>query len=144
MKIGTQKLKYTVENILYENHIINGRRRIANEIVDTIMEMIGDDMNLEFNLGHGFPPELESIVRKLERGLGLMLKRDEDSIEVYKFIKEQEQNGRSVDKFIQWATSEERARFIAKYRNSPGLIKIDYAFAFETDGYNPQKLEVGF
>jgi len=103
MKIGTQKLKYTVETILYENHIINGRRRIANEIVDTIMELIGGDMNLEWNLGHGFPQDLEKVVRELERGLGLNMPRDTDAAETYRWIKEQAQNGRPVSKFIVWA-----------------------------------------
>lgn len=144
MKIGTQKLRYAVENILYENHVIKGRRRIANEIVDEFEKLMGDDMNIEWNMGHGFPQDLESIVRKLERGLGLTLPRDTDAAETYRWLKEQEQNGRPVSKFIEWALSKERAQYVNKYRKSPGLFKVDYEFAFETAGYNPQGLEIGF
>jgi hypothetical protein len=144
MKVGTQTLVYKVENILYENHVKNGRRRIANEIVDEIMSLIGGEVNTEWNIGHGFPQDLEAVVRKFERGLGLTMPRDTDAAETYRWIKEQEQNGRPIKKFIEWAISVERAQYVGKYRKSPGLLKIDYEFAFETQGYNPQGLEIGF
>lgn len=144
MKYGTQKLVYQVENILYENHIRNGRRRIANEIVDTIMELLEADMNKDWNMGHNFPTELETTVRKLERGLGINLMRDDNAIEVYRWIKEQDEKGKSIQKFIEWALQDEQRKYISKYRFNPGLLKNDYPFAFEdTNGYNPQQLEIG-
>lgn len=143
MKIGTQKLVYTVENILYENHVKNGRRRIANEIVEAIMELIGEDMNKVWNAAHNFPVELEPIVRRLEKGLSMMLKRDEISAEVYRWLIEQEQEGRKIEKWIEWATADERVKFISQYR-SVGVIKAHYKLAFESnEGYNPQQLEIG-
>ena len=146
MKTGTQQLVYKVENILYENHVKNGRRRIAHEIVDEIMRLIGDEMKNDWNLAHAFPKELEPIVRKMEKEFGINMMRDEEAIEVYRWITEQEKEGKPLARFIEWATSDEQIRYVAKYRLNPGLIRNDYRIAFgdAEKKYNPQNLEVGF
>lgn len=129
MSQGTQKLVYTVENILYENHIKNGRRRIAREIVEAVEEWMGDDMSRkDFDLAHGFPSDLNPIVKQLESGLGIVMMRDDAAIELYKWLAEQ---GREkIGKFIQWATAPERVQYVGKYRRSPGLIRTEWKLAF--------------
>jgi hypothetical protein len=130
MKIGTQKLKYKVESILYENHVRTGRRRIAGEIVDAIMEIMGDDMSKkDWNLFHSFPQELEPVVLQLRQGFNFEPKRDEIAIETYTWLKEQGKE--KLAAFIRWATDKERVQYVGKYRNNPGMIKNDWKLAFD-------------
>lgn len=128
MTSGTQKLVYKVEDILYQNHIRSGKRRIAREIVDAVMELMGDDMSKrDFDLAHNFPLELNPIVRQLESGLGVVMMRDENAVEVYRWLAEQGKD--KISKFIQWATAAERVQYVGKYRRSPGLIKTEWKLA---------------
>lgn len=131
MKIGTQQLKYKVENILFENHVKSGRRRIAGEIVDMLMEFMEDDMSKkDWNMVHGFPQDLESVVLQIRKGMNFEPKRDELAIEIYKWLKDQ---GREkLDVFIRWATEKERVQYVGKYRN-PGMIKNDWKLAFDVE-----------
>lgn len=131
MKIGTQQLKYKVENILYENHVKSGRRRIAGEIVDTIIELMGDDMSKrEWDAAHNFPHDLEPVVMQIRKGFNFEPKRDDLAIDIYKWLKEQ---GREkLDAFIRWATEKERVQYVGKYRN-PGMIKNDWKLAFDNE-----------
>jgi 2,4-dienoyl-CoA reductase-like NADH-dependent reductase (Old Yellow Enzyme family) len=129
MTQGTQKLVYIVENILYENHIRSGRRRIAREIVDAVTEWIGDDMSKkDWDLYHGFPSELEPIVRQLRSGFGFEPMKDENAQEVYRWLAEQGKD--KISRFIKWATEPERVQYVGKYRRSPGLIKTEWKLAF--------------
>lgn len=133
MKAGTKKLQYDIEGILYDHHVTGSRRRIAKAIVDAVTAWVGDDdMNREWNIGHGFPEALEPIVRKLEEGLGLRMKRDDGAAKVYEWVAEQEKNGHPMSKFIAWATDKARVQYVGKYRNSPEAIRIDYKMAFES------------
>ena len=86
----------------------------------------GNVNNKEWDAMHDFPKELAAIVKKLEKGLGVSnMMRDENAVEVYRWVSEQD----GLEKFIEWATSPERAQFIGKYKNNPGLIKIDWKVA---------------
>lgn len=79
--------------------------------------------NKEWNMYHEFPKELEPIIKKLEKGLGIEnLKRDDVAIEVYRWVAEQP----DIDRFIEWATSKERVQFVAKYRTNPRQIKNEW------------------
>jgi hypothetical protein len=130
MKVGTQKLIYEVEDVLYRNHVTSGKRRIAKEIVERVMELIGDDMSKkDWNQYHGFPQDLEPVVRQLERGLGVVMMRDEKAIETYKWLAEK--GAEKIKMFINWATASERVQYIGKYRRSPGLIQVEWKEAFK-------------
>lgn len=129
MPKGLKKLEYEVENMLYEHGYRGSRKTLAREIV----KLIADDLleekeekpmkNEHWNLVHNFPPELEPIIKKLEKGLGIEnLKRDDVAIEVYRWVAEQP----DVDRFIEWATSSERVQFVAKYRTNPRQIKNEW------------------
>ncbi len=147
MKTGTEQIKRLIMSKLGDHNAVLrgiGYGKFAGELANEIFELIGGDMDASWNTGHGFPQELEGIVRILEKGLGIILSRKPETIETYQWIKEQNEKGRSVKRFIEWATGAEQAKFVGKYRFNPGLIKLDYQYAFENKaGYNPQNLEVG-
>lgn len=135
MKIGTEQIKHKILRKLkkYKAHLTGGKYGdFADELADEIIELLGDDMrNKQWDLEHDFPAELAAIVEKLERGLGLRnMKRDERAQEVYRWLIEQEKNGKPIKNFISWALDSERARFVGKYKNNPDAIKVDYQFAF--------------
>lgn len=133
MKINREKLEYDVENILYEAHFGGGRRKVAKRIVRHIMDQVDgeESVNKSWNLAHDFAPELEQVARRLEVGLAQNLfKRTPAAAEVYKWILEQEEEGNELDKFIKWAMSEERIRYVGKYRARPENIIADYPQAF--------------
>lgn len=142
--VGTEKIKRMILKAL-KNHGASFKRTrygvFADELANEIYGLIGGEMNLEWNSVHGFPNELEPLVRKLERGLGLRMKRDERAVEVYQWIREQ--GDERLKAFIKWATDPERARFLGKYRNSPEAIQIDYQMV-GTGGNDRPDLEVGF
>lgn len=140
MPKGLKKLEYEVENILYERGLRSGSKKVAREIV----QLIADDLlegkeektpmnNKQWNMAYGFPAELEPIIQKLEKGLGIEnLKRDEVAIEVYRWVSQQP----DIDRFIEWATSKERVQFVAKYRTNPRQIKNEWQLA------KPEKMVV--
>jgi hypothetical protein len=147
MKTGTQQIKYKITDALKKyKAVLNGIKHgpFADELTAEIFELIGGDMNADWNMRHAFPVELEPFVRKIERGLGINLMRDEKSIEVYEWLQEQDREGHTIARWIEWAKDDERVKFINQYRQ-PGLIKTHYKFAFDGEGkYNPQGLEIGF
>lgn len=101
----------------------------------------GDVNSKEWNLTHNFPSELEPIIQKFERGLGLSnMMRDENAIEIYRWVAGQ--NG--IETFIAWATAPERAQFIGKYKKNPGLIKIDWKAAVDAITPRTSASEVRF
>lgn len=135
MKIGTEQIKRKIlAKLKRSKAVLNGVKYgdFADELTAEIMELIGDDMrNKEWDLIHSFPAELATIVDRLERGLGLRnMMRDERAQEVYRWIIEQEKEGKSLKVFISWALDAERARYVGKYRNNPDAIKTDYQMAF--------------
>lgn len=148
MNPGTEKVKRLIMNKLGNHNAALrgiGYGKFAAELAEEINELYGGEMDNIWNEGHGFPAELESTVRTLEKGLGIILSRKSDTIEIYEWVREQDKSGKSVKRFIEWATSPEQAKYAGKYRFNPGLIKLDYQYAFEDQaGYNPQNLEVGF
>ena len=132
MKIGTQQ----IQNAIYEQltrarvDVPGGRNKFAKDLAKIIYELIGDDMsNRDWDAMHGFPEDLVPLVRKLQTGLGLRMKRDEDAIAVYRWLSEQGDD--KIKHFIKWATAEERVQYVGKYRNSPEAIKIDWKMAFK-------------
>lgn len=147
MNTGTEEIKHKILQALRKHKaVLRGIKygEFADELSETIYGLIGDDMNLDWNMRHGFTPELEKVARKLERGLGIMLKRDEDSVEVYQWLAAQDEAGQPISKWIEWATAEERVQYVNQYR-SPGLIRTHYKSAFSSNGSaNPQGLEIGF
>jgi hypothetical protein len=135
MKIGTDQIRYEIIKRLkkYDAYLkgIN-RGDFADELAGEIIKLFGDDMrNKEWDLIHSFPAELAAIVDRLERGLGLRnMMRDDRAQEVYRWIIDQEKEGKSLKVFISWALDAERARFVGKYKNNPDAIKTDYQMAF--------------
>jgi len=134
MKIGTEQIKHKIIDKLKKNKAhLKGVKHgdFADELAKEIMELIGDDMrNKEWDLIHSFPAELAAIVDRLERGLGLRnMMRDERAQEVYRWIIEQEKDGKSLKVFISWALDAERVRFVGKYKNNPDAIRVDYQAA---------------
>lgn len=145
MKTGYEEIKQLIYDQLVRANanLPIGRNKFSKDLAKKIYELLEPEMNAEWNNAHGFPQELEQIVRKLENGLGLRMKRDERAAEVYKWIIEQEKNGRSVGKFIAWAVDRQRVQFVGKYRNSPEAIRIDYKMVFEGgSGTNTPKAEM--
>ena len=130
MSKGIKNLEYDVEDMLYQAGVRNGKRKLSQKIVKHIADDLleNKDMNGAWNAAHAFPQELESTVKKFERGFGISLMRDEAAVEIYRWIAEQKPA--DVDKFIAWATAEERVQYIGKYRKSPGLIKAEWKLAF--------------
>ena len=136
MPKGLKKLEYEVENMLYENGYRGktSKTTLAREIVkliaDDLMEEKQDKTpmkNAQWNMAYGFPSELDLLVEKLERGLGINnMMRDERAVEVYRWIEKQT----GLDKFIQWATHKDRVQFVGKYRNNPSAIKNEWKLAF--------------
>ena len=134
MKIGTEQIKHKIIDKLKKNKAhLKGVKHgdFADKLAKEIMELIGDDMrNKEWDLIHSFPAELAAIVDRLERGLGLRnMMRDERAQEVYRWIIEQEKDGKSLKVFISWALDAERVRFVGKYKNNPDAIRVDYQAA---------------
>jgi hypothetical protein len=99
---------------------------LAKQIYKFLEENIGDDMsNKDFMLAHGVTPEMDKFIQRLERALGgYLFKRDEKSLEVYKWIMAQPEE--KLKAFIVWATAPERVQFIGKYKNNPATIQFDW------------------
>lgn len=135
MKINREKLEYDVENILYLAHFGNGRRKVSKEIVAYIMDKvdaeIGGDVTKSWDMFHDFPEELNGVVRRLEKGLMLnMFPKDENAKAVYRWILEQEQEGRKLETWTKWAMHPDRIKFVFMYRKDPRRIAADYPQAF--------------
>lgn len=134
MNFGTQQIEDKIVSQLKQaNAKLNcGYGKFAKDLAKRIYELMeGSTVDAQWNFVHNFPPELEAVVRKLERGLGLRnMKRDEGAIEIYKFMIEQEKTGCLISQFITWATEPERVKFVGKYRNSPEAIQLDYKQVF--------------
>lgn len=129
MNLNREKLIWDVEDILYRNHFGSGRKRVAKEIVNHIMDKV-DDMNKQWNLAHDFPVELEKAVRRFERELGILLKRTPEARKSYEYILEQEQQGRKFERFAKWANNPDRIQYKPKYFSKPEYLQIDYEQAF--------------
>jgi hypothetical protein len=136
--INRQKLIYDVENILYQAHYMSGRRRVAKEIVNTIMDYVDGEImkaNKDWNLYHDFPQHLEPLVRRIEKGLHFELfPRTDEAAKVYEWILEQEREGRKLETWIAWANNPERQKYAGKYKARPLNIQADYPQAFITIG----------
>ena len=100
-----------------------GRNKFSKDLAKQIYGLLEADMDARWNSAHDFPQELEPVIRKLQKGLGMNLMRDETAVEVYRWIKEQDEAGKPIEKFIEWALADEQRKFISKYRFNPGLIK---------------------
>ena len=125
---GTDDIAYQIWKALKDSgaNVSKKHLRIMRDELNDIDE--GDDVkNKEWNLAHNFPSELEAVVQKLEKGLGLSnLMRGSEAVEVYRWISEQ----KGLDKFIEWATSPERVQYVGKYKKNIGLIKVEWKSAF--------------
>jgi len=150
MKTGIEEIKQIILNNLYSSGYMGGipfkkfAKDTAKIIYETILEN-GDDMNKLWNLAHDFPLELEPVARRIERELGVRVMRDEAAADVFRWLLEQEKNGKPLSKFFEWAKSPERVQYINQYR-TPGVIQAHYplVFAASINQYNPQNLEIGF
>lgn len=130
--IGTEPLSWELYNAIKDTKYIGKATRIKmREVLENNLGKEETMRNKQWDLAHDFPPDLASIVDKLERGLGLRnMKRDDRAQEVYRWIIEQEKAGKSLKVFITWALDAERARYVGKYKNNPEAIKIDFQLAF--------------
>lgn len=129
MKTGTEDIKHLILRSLRKYNVrLNGIKygAYADELAEQLFELIGDDMGKrDWSLVHGIPADIEKFIRHMERALGgYMFKRDDNSLEVYKWIMAQPET--KLKAFIEWATAPERIQFIGKYRNNPATIQFDW------------------
>lgn len=123
---------YDIQKIIYQNAIsakYPGASKFAKDTAKLVWAMIeerqGDMSKRDWNMIHGVPDDLEKLIKRLERTLGgYTFKRDEKSLEVYRWVQEQPEE--KLKAFIVWATDPERVQFIGKYRNNPGAIQFDW------------------
>lgn len=139
-ELTREDIKYIVKRVL-RNYQMQGRdsaaRAVATEIYDAIERTYS--MNVEWNIANNFPPALEPTVKRLEKGLGILLKRTEPSAKIYEWIAEQEKQGKKIEKFTTWATQPERAQYLPKYFSKPEYLQVDYQQAFlEVYGDRPE------
>lgn len=133
MNIGYEQIK----NIIYEQlkdanaNIPIGRNKFSKDLAKRIYGLIEGDVNKEWNLAHDFPVELESFVRRLEKGLKIgKLKRTDKAAEVYRWMIEQEKGGKDLKVFFAWATSEEQYKYVSKYFSNPEWLQVDFERAY--------------
>lgn len=129
MKTGTEQIKRLIQRALKKHNArLDGARwgKFADELAGEIYALIGDDMGKrDWNMAHGVSDDMESFIRRLEKALGgYVFKRDEKSLEVYRWVMAQPEE--KIRAFIVWATNPERVQFIGKYRNNPGAIQFDF------------------
>lgn len=129
MKTGTEQIKRLILGALKKSNArLDGVKygAFADALAGEIYALIGDEMSKrDWNMIHGVPDDLEKLIRRLERVLGgYTFKRDEKSLEVYRWVQEQPEE--KLKAFIVWATDPERVKFIGKYRNNPGAIQFDW------------------
>jgi len=130
MPKGVKNLELKFRDMLKQSGRGKGSATLARQMSQVADEYLTEaqNMNGAWNAAHAFPQELESVVKKFERGFGISLMRDEAAAEIYRWIAEQKPV--DIDKFIAWATAAERVQYIGKYRKSPGLIKAEWKLAF--------------
>lgn len=140
---GTDDVAYELWKALKNSgaNVTKNHLRVMREILTDLDEGNDDMRNRQWNMVHGFPTELEPVIQKLEKGLGVSnMMRDENAIEVYRWVAEQ----KNLSKFIEWATMPERVQFIGKYKKNPGLIKVEWKAAMESIAPRTTASEVRF
>jgi hypothetical protein len=137
MNFGSQQIR----DIIFDQAKRAGLRgyplgKFAKDTSKMIYELIEESeptvSKKEWNLVHNFPQDLEPIIRQLNKGFNFQMKRDDEAIEVYRWLAEQGKD--KIKQFILWATDVERVQFVGKYRNTPGYIKNDWKIAFTSQG----------
>lgn len=140
---GTDDIAYQLWKSLRDSgaNLTKNHLRVMRETLTGLDEGSEEVKSKEWNLAHDFPAELEPIIQRLEKGLGLSnLMRDANAIEVYRWIAGQS----GLDRFIEWATSPERVQFIGKYKKNIGLIKVEWKAAAENTTPRTSASEVRF
>ncbi|MBI3175852.1 MAG: hypothetical protein HYZ25_19190 [Chloroflexi bacterium] len=119
-KPATQLEADIIEALESESDSVALARKIVN------MVQAGSRSRDKNQLNHldYFSPEVAEIVEKIEGKLGIELPNNDDALEVYKWLAEQ--NPTKLDKFLAWAMDGERAPYVSKYRNSPGLLRKEF------------------
>ena len=127
MNVGTEQIKYKILRALKKHKaVLRGIKygEFADDLSEEIFELIGGEM-LEMDLMHNIPTNIMQLIRKLERGLGgYKFPRDEQALEVYRWILEQPE--KELKTFITWATELDRIQYVGKYRNNPLAIQFDW------------------
>lgn len=136
MKIGVQDIR----NVIYDQWKRAGYKggmrpgQFAQDTAEMIYELLRSDMEQQrdYSQPYTFPADLLPICERLKNGLKLgELKRNEKAAEVYRWLKEQEENGKSLDTFIAWANGDDQKKYIPKYYANPEWLKVDFPRAFE-------------
>jgi hypothetical protein len=85
--------------------------------------------------------KVEEIIQTLERGLKVNITRSTNNQQVAKRIIK---DGRPLDQWLSWVMTDEwRAAHLYLYADLEKVWR-DFPQAFETVGYNPQGMEIGF
>lgn len=127
--IGYEKIRDVIYQALVQANadVKGGRGKFAKDTAKRIY-----DLNAEWQIGSDFPDELEPFVKRLEKGLGVgMLKRNARAAEIYRWLIEQESQGKNLETFFSWAKSEEQKKYKSKYYSNPDYLKVDFPRAFD-------------
>jgi hypothetical protein len=132
MSIGYQAIQDTIYKQLVQARVDvpGGRGKFSKDLAKKIYELMEGD-TVQWNLAHNFPQHLEPLVRRIEKGLKVnIMKRTPESVKVYEWIAEQEQGGKDLNVFFQWAIAPERVRYIGKYFSKPEWLMVDFLMAY--------------
>lgn len=127
-----------IQNIIYQNAIrmkYPGAGKFAKDTAKLVWAMIeereGGTVDPFWKLSHDFDQSLEGDVARFEKLLGILLPRRKEAEPYYRFILEQEKQGRRFSKFAAWAKSPERKQWLPKYFSKPEYLQVDYMQAFD-------------
>lgn len=138
---------YDIQEIIYSNLKKANYKggipygKFAKDTAKLIYELFEDkDMHPDMKArarSFGVPENIIKFIDRSCKAFGFsMMQMDEISIDAYKWVIEQEAKGQTIEKFADWARSDEMGRFIGKYRKSGGNIKNDWARAFTENPVN--------
>jgi hypothetical protein len=129
---------YDVESILYEAHFMHGRRKVAKDIVNMIMDYVdsqnGGAMNQDMKVearARGVSEQSIKLSERIGKALGFdVMPLTPAACEVYEWVAEQEAKGQKIETFAAWAKGKDRIDYIRMYRKDASNIKIDWPRAF--------------
>jgi len=106
--------------------------KFAKDTAKLQMEFIREQMVMDafWEAAHDFPENLDSLLKRLEKGLGYNFGRDLNARIIATWLEKQEKEGQSIERFCEWATAPDRKQYVAKYVNKPEYIKQDWSQAF--------------